>query len=189
MPCRKFAMITPKKAKEFKVLIVYPNLPLMLIPSIAVALFTRIFKDQGYQVELFETTHYLSEENSSSEMRVKMLNVREFSVTEDLGITIKEDMMGDFHRKVESYKPDFMIFSVVEDAYVQAIKLLRQVKDLNIPHMIGGVFPTNAPARCMEDPEVNLIGLGEGENSVVRVAEAIRLSLPLNNIATSWNIL
>jgi len=48
----------PKKAEDFKVLIVYPNLPLMLVPSIAIAIFTRIFKDKGYQVELFETTHY-----------------------------------------------------------------------------------------------------------------------------------
>ena len=54
-----------KAPEDFRVLIVYPNLPLMLIPSIAVGLFTRIFRKQGYQVDLFETTHYLSEESSS----------------------------------------------------------------------------------------------------------------------------
>lgn len=175
-----------KPTSKFRVLIVYPNLPLMLIPSIAVGLFTRIFKEQGYQVELFETTHYLSEENSSSEMRAKILNVREFNVTEDLGITIKDDMMGDFRRKVESFKPDFMIFSVVEDAYHQTLNLLRQVIDLNIPHLVGGVFPTNAPDKCMEAEEIRVIGLGEGENSVVEMAEAVRQGLPLNNILGTW---
>jgi len=180
------AMTKPKIPKEFKVLIVYPNLPLMLVPSIAVALFTRILTEQGYQVDLFETTHYLSEENSSSETRVQMLNVREFSITDDLGITIKEDMLGDFRRKILSFKPDLMVFSVVEDAYSQALKLLKKIEDLGIPHIIGGVFPTNAPGRCMEDPEVNFIGLGEGENSIISAAEAVRLSKPLNNIPGTW---
>lgn len=175
-----------KQAPDFKVLIVYPNLPLMLVPSIAVSLFTRIFKEQGYQVELFETTHYLSEENSSSEMRAKILNVREFNITEDLGIEIKDDMMGDFRRRVEEFEPDFMIFSVVEDAYFQTLNLIRQIQDLNIPHLIGGVFPTNAPERCINEPEIRMIGLGEGENAVLQTAEAIRLNKPLDNILGTW---
>ncbi len=36
----------------------------MLIPSIAIGLFTTIFRKEGYEVELFETTHYLSDEVS-----------------------------------------------------------------------------------------------------------------------------
>ena len=175
-----------KALEDFKVLIVYPNLPLMLIPSIAVGLFTRIFREQGYQVDLFETTHYLSEESSSSENRVTRLNVREFNITEDLGITVKNDMFGDFRRKVEEFRPDFMIFSVVEDAFLQTIKLLQVVMDMEIPHLLGGVFPTYAPERCFEFPEIKMIGLGEGERSVVEVAEAVRLGRPLHNILGTW---
>ena len=44
-----------KPKSDFKVLIVYPNLPLMLVPGVAIGLFTRILKDQGYGVEMFET--------------------------------------------------------------------------------------------------------------------------------------
>ena len=116
---------TPKK--RFRVLIVYPNLPLMLVPSIAVGLFTKILKSQGYIVELFETTHYLSDEVLSSDKRKEMLNWRDFDVEKDLGIEIKRDMLGDFRNKALSFKPDFMIFSVVEDAFLQAVKLLQQV--------------------------------------------------------------
>ena len=175
-----------KQPKDFRTLIVYPNLPLMLVPAIAVGIFTRIFKEQGYKVELFETTHYLSDEFSSSEMREKILNVREFNVEKDLGITIKDDMLGDFRRKVESFSPDFIIFSVVEDAYRQTERLLGHIRDLNIQHLIGGVFPTNAPENCMENPDIEMIGLGEGENSVLEVAEAVRLGIPRNNILGTW---
>jgi len=177
----------PKTKGKFRVLIVYPNLPLMLIPAIAVGLFTRILKAQGYQVNLFETTNYVSEENSSSEKRAELLNVRDFSVTEDLGITIKEDMLGDFRAKVETFKPDFMIFSVVEDAFLQTLSLLRAIEDLDVPHLVGGVFPTNASERCFEFPEIKTIGLGEGERSVVEVAEAVRLGKPLDNILGTWH--
>ena len=70
---------------------------------------------EGYAVELFETTHYLSDEVSSSENRVEMLNVREFDIANDLNIRVKDDMYGDFRRKVEEFQPHFMIYSVVED--------------------------------------------------------------------------
>ena len=117
-----------REKSKFRVLLVYPNLPLMLVPSIAIGLFTRILKHQGYVVDLFETTHYLAEENSSSENRAEYLNVREFGITDDLSIEIKTDLLGDFRDGVERFKPDLMIFSVVEDAFLQTITMLREVR-------------------------------------------------------------
>ena len=96
--------------EKFRVLIVYPNLPLMLVPSIAVGLFTSVFKREGYEVDLFETTHYLNDDISSSENRVEMLNVREFDIENDLNIRVKTDMYGDFRRKVEEFNPHFLIY-------------------------------------------------------------------------------
>ena len=175
-----------KSAKNFKVLIVYPNIPLMLIPSIAVALFTRILKNKGYQVNLFETTYYLSDQVSTSEKRIELLQARAFDITKEIGVSLKTDMLGDFRRKVEEFKPDLMIFTVVEDAFFQTVNLLGAVKDLKIPHLIGGVFPTNAPARCLDYPEIRMVGLGEGESTVPAVAEAVRCSKPLHNIPGTW---
>lgn len=179
-------MPRPKKPDDFKVLIAYPNLPLMLMPSIAVALFTRIFRNKGYQVDLFETTYYVSHQESTSEARVNLLQARKFNITEEIEITIKDDMLGDFRRKVEDFKPDFMIFSVVEDVFNQTVEMLKAVEDLNVPHLIGGVFPTNAPERCMDFPEVRMVGLGEGETTVATVAEAVRQGKSLQGIPGTW---
>lgn len=179
-------MMKIKQKNEFKILLVYPNLPMMLVPSIAIALFTRIFKKEGYQVDLFDTTHYISEENSSPQNRVKYLQAREFSEEKDLGVKIKTDLLGDFRKKVLEYKPDLMVVSVVEDAFLQSVKMLNTVLDLSIPHIVGGVFPTAAPDRCMEFPEIRMLGLGEGEKIVVDVAEAVRLGKPLTDIPGTW---
>lgn len=178
--------MTETPSDKFRVMIVYPNLPLMLVPSIAIGLFTTKFKAQGYQVELFETTHYLSDEVSSSEKRVELLNVRDFDIAEDLNIQIREDMYGDFRRRVEEFQPKLMVYSVVEDVFLQTLNLMRQIEDLRVPHLVGGVFPTYAPEKCIAQSEINLVGHGEGENTVIRVAEAVRTGDRLDNIPGTW---
>ncbi len=181
------------KTTGFRVLIVYPNLPLMLVPSISIAIFTRIFRDLGYDVDLFETTHYDSDDISYSETRinysenrVRILNARKFDVEKDLGIDIKRGMLADFRRKVENYKPDFIMYSLVEDTFLQARSMMQAIADLKIPALSGGVYPTMAPEQCIAAPEIDLIGIGEGEKIVADVAEAVRLGKPLNGIPGTW---
>ena len=103
-----------KNKKNFKILLVYPNLPLMLVPPISMAIFTKILKDEGYTVDLFDTTPYIPEEiNSSPQNRTIYLQARDFSDEDDLGVTIKTDLNRDFKKKIEEYKPDLLIYSVV----------------------------------------------------------------------------
>lgn len=175
-----------KKPSDMKVLIVYPNLPLMLIPSIAVALFTSIFKRQGYQVDLFETTYYMSEEATNTKARVERLQARRFDIVQELDVVIKNDMLGDFRRKVEDFQPDLLVMSTVEDTFLQGVRMLGAIEDLNIPHIVGGVFPTNAKDRCFDFPEVKMIGIGEGERTVLAVSEAIREGRSTRDIPNVW---
>ena len=78
--------------KEFKVLLVYPNLPLMLVPPLAVAIFTNILRREGYTLDLFDTTAYLEEKDTSPRNRIKYLQSREFDEEADLGVTIKNGL-------------------------------------------------------------------------------------------------
>lgn len=171
---------------EFRILLVYPNLPLMLVPPLCIGIFTKVLDEQGYIVELFDTTSYMSEEGSSPQNRVKYLQARKFSDQDDLGITIKYDLLDDFRKKVLDFKPHLMIFSIVEDAFRKALRMLDVVSDLNIYHIIGGVFPTAAPDLCMEFPQIRMIGLGEGESTIVKVAEVVRYSGDLRTVPGTW---
>ena len=182
-----------KAKRDFRALIVYPNLPLMLVPGVAIGLFTRILKNQGYQVDMFETTHYDTDETNYSETkinysenRVRLLNVRKFDVKKDLNIELKQDMLGDFRSKVLNFKPDIMLFSIVEDTFFQALTMLDAVADLNTKHLLGGVFPTMAPEVAIQTEGVNMIGLGEGEEAILKVSEAIRTNKRLDNIPSTW---
>ncbi len=178
--------VQAKPAEDFKVLLVYPNLPLMLVPPLAIGLFTRIMKNQGYQVDLFDTTGYISDEGSSPTNRVKFLQARDFDYKDDLGVEIRENLVGDFREKVLDFQPDAMIFSVVEDAFIKTLKMLACINDQDIPHILGGVFPTAAPARCMDFADVKMVGLGEGEKTIVDFTEAVRSGQPLSNLKGTW---
>ena len=115
---------------DFKVLLVYPNLPLMLVPPLAVAIFTRIIKDNGYTVDLFDTTEYVDlDEDTSPQNRVKYLQARDFDEKEDLGVCVKTNLLEDYSNKILSYSPNVIIYvSVVEDVFKKCIKMINKKK-------------------------------------------------------------
>ena len=59
-----------------KVLIAYPNLPLMYQPSMAVAILTAICKSKGCDVKLFETTDYSDEYHNRHMIMAQIGSVR-----------------------------------------------------------------------------------------------------------------
>ncbi len=173
-------------ANKFRVLIVYPNLTMMLVPSLAIAIFTSILKKQGYIVDLFDTTHYVVPENSSPQNRVKFLQAREFDEANDLGVRFLTDLTGDYEKKVDSFDPHLIVYSVVEDCYRQTLSLMDTIKDKEIPHLVGGVFPTAAPQVCISNELINAIGIGEGESILPDFAEAIRLNKDRTTVPGTW---
>ena len=71
--------------KDFKILLVYPNIPLMTVPPLSMGIFTSILKKEGYQVELFDTTPYINEDDGrlSQKNRRVYLQYREYSDEDD----------------------------------------------------------------------------------------------------------
>lgn len=182
-----FARQSPCGPGDFRVLLVYPNLPLMLVPPLSIAIFTELLKKKGYRLGLFETTAYIGSTSVSPENRVQLLQARPFDYKEDLGVSVKtSNMFEDFRAAVLEFSPSLMIFSVVEDAFVQCVGLLEAVKDLNIPHIVGGVFPTAAPERCIAEDAIKMIGIGEGETIIEHLSEAIQQGAPIDGIPGTW---
>ena len=172
--------------KPFKILLVYPSIPGMLVLSSAIGLFTAVLKKAGFELGLFDATLYKAEVSVSPEKRVDYLQARKFSYKNDLGIDLRTDLIGSFRQKVDSFKPDLLIFSIVEDAFKQAISLLDAIKDKNIPHILGGVFTTAAPEKVIAYPQVKIIGIGEGEETVLELARKLRSGGDISDIPNTW---
>ena len=152
-----------------KILIVYPNLPLMLIPAMTVGIFTAIAKENDVECDLFETTAYTSDLERGMIVKAKLGNGRAYDYNDIIDPLPMSEAIPDFIKKVNDYKPDLLLFSVVEDTFNSALSLLESVQHLNIPHIFGGVFPINAPDVCINNPLINVISYYEGENVLTDV--------------------
>jgi len=172
--------------KPFRILLVCPSIPGMLVLPGAIGVFTTILKKAGFELDLFDATLYTAESSISPEKRVEYLQARQFSYKKNLGIELRPDVLGSFRAKIESFQPDLLVFSVVEDAFRQAVNLLDAIKDRNIPHIVGGVFPTAAPEKTIASPQIKMIGIGEGEGAVLELAERLRDGSQLDDISNTW---
>ena len=172
--------------KKFRVLLVYPNIPGMLVISVAIGLFTKILKNAGFEVELFDATLYADKKSVSPLKRVEYAQARKFSYEKDLGIDFHSDLIKEFVLKVDSFKPDLLAFSLVEDAFFQCLDLLDAVKDKKIPHIIGGVFTTASPELAISHSQINRICLGEGEKTILDIAKGLRDKKNVDNVTNTW---
>ena len=177
---------------QFRVLVVYPNLSMMLTPSYAVGLFTAILKHQNYEIDLFDCTPYMSNLEFLGEplpvtRANSLLNSRKFDAKALFGDP-KIDLVGDFVKKLDEFKPKAIIFStLVEDTWPQAKQLLQILKEYqNIKHIIGGVFTTMAPEFVISEPSVQCIGCGEGEEVIVEFCERVRQRGKTTDIHGTW---
>lgn len=172
-----------------KILLVYPNLPLMMAPSIAMGIFNAIGKREGCKVEIFETTQY-SDTYSNRHIRMTEIGAnrpnKDEEVKDMFHIQSTDRILPDFVAKCKEYKPDLILMSVQEDVWEMAQQLLRSIKDLSIPHILGGVFPTSAPEIVLGNPLVNIIALHEGERTVEQAINCIKNNQPITGINGIW---
>ena len=206
-----------KPKNDFRVLLVYPNLSMLLAPPLSYAIFTSLLHKEGYLVGIFDTTPYVGEgatamaENLSvgdemntlrsklkeeddvtfqvkttEEYMVEMMQSRPFSYEDDLGVLSKTGLYEDFVKKVDDFQPDLILTSIVEDTFFQTVKLMSLISERNIPALHGGVFITAAPEVALTYPGIEMIGIGEGEQIILDVAERIRLKKPCDDLKGVW---
>lgn len=179
---------------RFRVLIAYPNLSMMLTPSYAVGLFAAILKGQGYELDLFDCTPYLASYEFMKEplpvtRANSLLNSRRFDAKALFG-DARKDLLGDFVKKLEGFRPHVVVFStLVEDTWPQAKDMLKALAEGFpwIKTLVGGVFTTMAPEVVIQCSHIQTIGLGEGEETVVEFCEAVRNGASTAGIAGTWS--
>lgn len=172
--------------KKFRILLVYPNIPMMLVPPLSVAIFTWILRQEGFEVELFDTTSYCDKEGVSPKNRVKYLQYRNVFTEKNLELSDETKMFEDFRENLRSFKPDLLIYSFTEDALSRALQLLRISNPFGIPTIVGGVLATADPEWLISFPEITMLGVGEGEEVVRELALRLSRHEDISNIPNIW---
>ena len=88
---RKTVSVVGRKelmSRDFRVLFLYPNIMMSaLIPS-SISILSSVLKEEGFAVDLFDTTFYKTQDTSANEQKVKLLQVKPFDFGER-GIRLK----------------------------------------------------------------------------------------------------
>ena len=173
--------------RDIKVLLIYPSLMLMHLAPPAMALFSALLKRKGFETELFDTCFYKTDEKSSDDIKVESLNVRPFDIAER-GVTLKKsDLYKDLRKKVETFLPDLIVLSVLEDTYPLGLNILKSIRKYHRTTVIvGGVFATFAPEKVINEDCVDMVCVGEGEGALVELCEKMSLNKDIYSIQNLW---
>lgn len=153
-----------------KVLFVYPNKEGYPIIPLGISVLSGILKSQGHHVELFDVT-FMIPERYDHKARENTGVVKKVDVEQYWGKGDNLDMVEEFRKKIRSFVPDLIGFSIVENNYFCARALCKVAKEAtSAPVIVGGLFPTIMPRFFIEDENVDLICVGEGEAAITELA-------------------
>lgn len=156
-----------------------------LVP-IHLSLLSAFLKSKSFQVDLFDTTYYRTEEMNFEQKKVELLQIKPFSLA-DRGVELKKsDIYGDLIKKVSNFKPDLIGITIVEDTYSLALSLLDSIKDFDIPVIAGGVFVTFSPEEVISNETVDMICVGEGEEALAELCAKMSRGEDYTAIKNLW---
>ncbi len=173
-------------SKNFKVLFIYPNTEMATLVPINLSLLAPCLKQAGFEVDLFDTTYYNWEDINFEQKKVDLLQLKPFSYKEK-GVYYKEtDMYEDLVMKVDEYKPDLIAITLVEDTYDFGISLLNAIKDYDAPVIAGGVFVTFSPEEVINNENIDMVCIGEGEEALVELCEKMYRNEDYTSVKNLW---
>ena len=169
----------------FKILFIYPNFRSESLVPPGVTQLSRILKNHGFTVGLFDTTDYgLDLAKDVDKIHEKFLAVRT-SKHRELTRTDR-DIWKDINDKVNSFGPDLIALSCTESTFLLGVEVVKHIEHREMPVILGGVFATFAPERALSFPEIDIVCVGEGETSFPELCRRMSLGKPYNDIAGLW---
>ena len=156
-----------------RILFVYPNIEGYPVIPLAFSLFSGILKKEGHEIGLFDITFMVENLDHKARESIKSVKTIDNIGTywgKRSGFNINEELK----KKLQSFNPDLVGFTIVENNYGCARDLFKVVKAVkDVPILVGGMFPTVAPKFFIEDDNVDLICFGEGEFAITEIARRI----------------
>ena len=176
-----------------RVLFLYPNERGMSTVPPSIATLSQLLKNEGHITGLFDTTFYkfddeLSIEDSDANTMVNLTNRPVLDIDDD-DLHFKKttrSAVNDFRATVLDFNPDLIAVSCTETTFLRGLKIIDETRDLGIKNIFGGVFSTFAPDIAMEYQNVDMICVGEGENSLIDLCNSLSNGDDYSHITNLW---
>ena len=179
--------------RQARVLFLYPNERGMSTVPPSIAVLSQVLKSAGHVTGLFDTTFYKFDDEIALDdpdvKKTRSLNFRPIRDVDDDDRHFKKSTrsaLEDFRVAVLEFQPDLVAVSCTETTFRRGLKLVASIRDLGIPNVFGGVFPTFAPQLVMQNDAVDMACVGEGENAIVDLADCIAAGTDCSTVTNLW---
>jgi radical SAM superfamily enzyme YgiQ (UPF0313 family) len=172
-----------------RVLFVYPNVRGLYMLPPAVAILSALLKQAGHDCRLFDTTYwYVPEAGVDGEaLKERHLHVKPYEKNTHEVSLRTSDVYDEFSRTVDEFRPQLIAVSCTEDLFPFAIRLLRGLREKHgAKTIIGGIFATFAPDKCIRYPEIDMVCIGEGEQPLLDLCERLEEGKPHLFVPNLW---
>lgn len=165
-----------------KILFVYPNKESYPIVPLGISVLAGVLKHYGHEVDVFDIT-FMMPEKLDHKAREKTGVVIKTDVEKYWGTGDRVNIEEVFKKKIQLYQPDIIAFTIVENNYGCARWLIQIAKQASSAMVIvGGPFPTVASEFFIQDPNVDIICIGEGEYALLELANRLALKKSIKDI-------
>jgi len=194
---------------DFRVLLIYPNQRAESLVPPSIAMFSRLLKDRGFMVDLFDSSFYdldaddyiaqtgsapgsgkisgdkVVKARGDAKNLIQNCLVRPYESRAD---SLRKHMgaVDGLTRKMEKFQPHLIAVTSTESTVLLAMQLLKAVHHHQIPTILGGVFATFAPERAIDFPEVDVICVGEGEVALLELCERMQAGKSYDDVTNLW---
>lgn len=166
------------------VLLIYPSLYKITGLPIGISMLSAVLREKGYEVQIFDTALFdvLRREDGET-LRAERLSSKKIPESDILEQT-NEDVCKAMLDKLGRRKPLFVGVSSEESNFGIACKLAECLKAVmpDVLVIAGGVFPSLAPEVVLDAKCFDYVCIGEGETTVVEIAQRLSKGLRINDV-------
>ncbi|MFH1425582.1 MAG: radical SAM protein [archaeon] len=90
-------------------------------------------------------------------------------------------------KKISRFKPKLVLFSCTTNIYPWVREVASGIKKrFDVPVLVGGIHPTIIPERVIEDKNIDMVCVGEGEEAVVELANKMESGKKFHDTKNMW---
>lgn len=89
--------------------------------------------------------------------------------------------------RIRSYNPDLICFSALTNLYnfvTEKAALIK--KHFSVPIAVGGIHPTILPDYVLQNPDIDMICIGEGDEAIVELTDKMQHGLDYADTRNFW---
>ncbi|MFC2066197.1 B12-binding domain-containing radical SAM protein [Chloroflexota bacterium] len=171
-----------------KVLCIYPNLEGYGKVPLGLSLIASCLLREGHNVELFDPTFIGERGHVDESIRKAAGLVVPTDISHLYETHTAEEIDEMLREQVRRFSPDIIAMTMVEDNYRYGDHLLAIVKSMasEIPVIVGGSTPTSVPDIVIENPHIDYVCQGEGEEAIVEFCDLMRHGKSVENVRNLW---